>query len=261
MILNRNGDVLEYEGKKYTVGELIYGNTYSEYEGLFGVITEIRDGKDKDTENPTPDIYCAFEKPNSPYDIERLQKRFSDLYGEKKKWGDIAFDEVILSPEEVLIVGSGDMEGGKQTVYLLIEDWATNDNTGISIDVFSTEEEALFNFRLKLRDEYKSGVIGEWNNADNTDDKAGEENSENLVIESSENNFSAYWDGWYSREHYSLSIQQSILNRGLEFGKTKNSVEENAGNSFTECSVQDKHQESGFDNSLLLNDKSTPEME
>lgn len=68
MILKNSGDVFEYEGVRYTVGEFIYANKNSDYEGLFGVIKEIRDGDDKDTDNDTPDIYCAFENPLIPHE-------------------------------------------------------------------------------------------------------------------------------------------------------------------------------------------------
>ena len=56
MIINRIGAEFEYEGTTYVVGAPIVGTSGSEYEGLYGTITEIRDGEDKETENETPDI-------------------------------------------------------------------------------------------------------------------------------------------------------------------------------------------------------------
>ena len=56
MILNEHGKSIEYDGITYTIGEQIAANNQSEYEGLVGVIVEIRDGDDKETENDTPDI-------------------------------------------------------------------------------------------------------------------------------------------------------------------------------------------------------------
>lgn len=47
MIINRIGAEFEYEGKTYVVGAPIVGTPESEYEGLYGTITEIRDGEDK----------------------------------------------------------------------------------------------------------------------------------------------------------------------------------------------------------------------
>ena len=70
MIINNPGAEFKYEGVKYIIGEPIIGTSESEYEGLFGSITEIRDGEDKDTENETPDFYCTFEPPVLPSDIK-----------------------------------------------------------------------------------------------------------------------------------------------------------------------------------------------
>lgn len=101
MIINHNGAEFSYKGVTFVIGQPIVGTKQSEYEGLYGVITEIRDGKDKDTENDTPDIYCTFEPPVLPHDIERLEKRFSGLYQQSKKLEDISLDEVIMAPEMI----------------------------------------------------------------------------------------------------------------------------------------------------------------
>lgn len=76
MILNRPGDSFAYNREKYTIGGQIIATSASEYEGPTGGIFEIRDGEDKET----PDIYCCFEPPVLPGDIERLEKMFSELY-------------------------------------------------------------------------------------------------------------------------------------------------------------------------------------
>ena len=57
MIINRNGAEFEYKGVSFVIGQPVVGTSQSEYEGLYGLITEIRDGEDKETENDTPDIY------------------------------------------------------------------------------------------------------------------------------------------------------------------------------------------------------------
>lgn len=212
MILKNTGDVFEYEGVKYKVGEFIYANKNSDYEGLFGVIKEIRDGDDKDTENETPDIYCAFENPVIPYDIEQIEKRFSKLYGEEKKLEDIALDEVIMAPEHISVVHGRKTQTGGQTVYILQEDWATDDDEGVSVDVYATFEEALLNLRLKVREEYDSGLIALWLNQ--VSEEEGEEENEDegedgkLVIESYADSFEAYLGGWYNSSHYSVSIKE-----------------------------------------------------
>lgn len=215
MILNKNGDVLEYEGKKYTVGEFIYVNENSDYAGLFGVIKEIRDGEDKDTENETPDIYCAFENPVMPYDIRRIEDRFSALYGEKKTIDDLALDEVIMAPEEISVVHSRKTQTNAPKVFLLIEDWATDDDEGENIEVYSSHEEALLNMRLKVREEYESGLIAMWlTNANENEDDEHDDFDGDIVIDSNADSYEAYLKGFYCSSHYSVSIQEKSIYGG-----------------------------------------------
>ena len=60
---------------------------------------EIRSGDDCETENDTPDIYCAFDPPTSEDIVLELEGRFSALYGEPKTMDDITLDSVIMAPE------------------------------------------------------------------------------------------------------------------------------------------------------------------
>lgn len=139
MILRENGTRFCADGKVFTIGGRISANGESEYEGLFGTITEIRSGADRETENDVPDIYCDFEIPASEEMLRELEARFSDLYGETKTLDDISLDCVIMSPDmlEPLDTPPGKREGIKssasftlphsrtvrllwQTAYLLI---------------------------------------------------------------------------------------------------------------------------------------------
>ena len=72
MIINRPGAQFEYEGTIYKVGGLVVGTESSEYAGLYGTITEIWDGDDRETENDTPDLYCAFDAPALPCEVEEV---------------------------------------------------------------------------------------------------------------------------------------------------------------------------------------------
>lgn len=101
MIINRIGAEFEYEGVTYVIGAPIVGTPESEYEGLFGRITEICDGENKETENETLDIYCSFEVPVLPCEVKELEKRFSELYQEPKIIDDIALDLVIMAPKMI----------------------------------------------------------------------------------------------------------------------------------------------------------------
>lgn len=101
MRLTKNGEIFEYDGKTFTVGGTVVAEDNNEYRGLHGVITEITDGDDKDTENEGPDIYCNFDPPSLPDEIEELERRFSDLYGQEKTLDDICLDDVIMSPDMI----------------------------------------------------------------------------------------------------------------------------------------------------------------
>ena len=99
MILQENGARFCTEGKVFTIGGIICANDESEYAGLCGTVMEIRSGDDCETENDTPDIYCAFDPPTSKDMVLELEGRFSALYGEPKTMDDIVLDSVIMAPE------------------------------------------------------------------------------------------------------------------------------------------------------------------
>ena len=63
MIYHQPGEEFWHEGVCYKVGGRIVANEASDYAGLFGNILEIRTEDDRETDNDTPDIYCAFEAP------------------------------------------------------------------------------------------------------------------------------------------------------------------------------------------------------
>lgn len=46
MIINQEGMRYTYNGMTYTVGAAVMATEASEYRGLYGTITEIRDGAD-----------------------------------------------------------------------------------------------------------------------------------------------------------------------------------------------------------------------
>ena len=118
MILRENGTRFYVEGKVLTIGGRISANGESEYEGLFGTVTEIRSGADRETENDVPDIYCDFETPVAEETLRELEERFSGLYGEAKTIDDISLDCVIMPPDmlEPLDTPPGKREGIRKDI-------------------------------------------------------------------------------------------------------------------------------------------------
>ena len=101
MIYKEPGEKLMYENAAYIVGGRVLANEASEYDGLVGRILEIRTDDDRETENDTPDIYCAFDPP--PLSVARaaLEQTFSQLYDTPKRVEELGLDLVIMAPERI----------------------------------------------------------------------------------------------------------------------------------------------------------------
>ncbi len=203
MILDKRDQEFFYEGTKYYVGQQIVGTKASEYEGLFGTITEIRDGDDKDTDNETPDIYCSFEAPDMPCDVERVEKIFSDLYDEPKKIEDIILDLVIMAPEMIKPLEN---HFPKEKVYLVIEDWAHDDNRGTSYLVATSLEEAKRQMRLIFKKELEEGFLADQLRF-----------NERFIVDSEDLCYDAYEDGYADAEHYMLYIEEHSMQTDYKF--------------------------------------------
>lgn len=194
MIINRIGAEFEYEGTTYVVGAPIVGTSGSEYEGLYGTITEIRDGEDKETENETPDIYCSFEVPALPYEVKKLEDVFSELYGQNKTIDDIILDFVIMAPS--MVEPLDDLKECRQhpRIYILLEDWAVDGEQGNSSEVYTDFNDAKRLLVQKLKEEQESGCIPQW-----TD-------NEKFVEYSTESLYECYIDGEHCESHYHIAI-------------------------------------------------------
>lgn len=195
MIINKHGEAFEYEGTAYRIGDQIVGNEQSEYRGLFGTIIEIRDGKDKETENETPDIYCSFEAPVLPCEVKELEERFSESYQEPKTIDDIALDLVIMAPE--MICPLEDLKECRRhpMVYVLMENWAVDGEHGNDSEIYTDYNDAKRMMIQKLWEEQeKECLILVWSDL------------ENVVFHSTPDSFECYLDGEYCENHYSISI-------------------------------------------------------
>ena len=199
MILNENGKSFEYDGITYTIGDTIIGTNASEYEGLIGTITEIRDDNDKETENETPDIYCSFEVPLFPEDVKKLEEIFSDLYDEPKTIDDIVLDMVIMAPEMIISTDKRHQDTKKIKVYAVTEDWANNDNYGYDMTLFATEKEAMKEFKTIVATEALNGII--------SDIKC----SSSYVEEIGAKSYECYIDGFQIDNHYTVTVKEKEL--------------------------------------------------
>ena len=101
MIKKQPGEIFEYENFRYSIGDWMRCSEESDYAGLSGIILEIRDGEDRETDNPTPDIYCRLQIPQDTRIIQKLEEKFSKLYGKSVKITDIPLERIILSPYEL----------------------------------------------------------------------------------------------------------------------------------------------------------------
>lgn len=196
MILNKPGESYTWGGKTFVIGEQVYATEESEYHGLIGVITEIRDGKDKETENYLPDIYCQLEDPVLDCDKEELEKRFSALYQCPKKLEDIGLDLVIMGPDMVMPMKALDEQKATIPVFHIYEDWAANGESGSSVIVTTDYDDAKRRFNKMLSEEMMDGVIPIART------KCG------FTMEQRKDFYSCWVDGEYSESHYVLCIKE-----------------------------------------------------
>ena len=194
MIYTKTGETFAVGGETYTIGNHVIGTSESEYEGLFGFVTEIRTGEDKETDNETPDIYVDFIRPELPHKTKELEKTFSELYGEEKTIDDICLDCVIMAPS--MIVPIHHNKTGKD-VYAVIEEWITDDgDVGSDIAIYDSYISAKFELNRIVGLEKDGGMVP---------------TISSLVEESDEDSYEAYEDGRYNECHYSARIVKTKL--------------------------------------------------
>lgn len=199
MLLNKENDSFIYEEKKYAVGDIIVANAQSPYEGLVGIIVEIRDGVDKTTDSETPEILCTFEPPKFGEQIKKYEERFTRLYRQKMTLDIIAFDSVIMAPEHLMSKEESENEKSSICIYSLKEECCI-DGVKLSNQYYFIDKEiAQRQYQICLIQKKKKGVIAHW--AYNKD----------FVETEKENTYECYLDGYYYDYHYYLEIQENKL--------------------------------------------------
>lgn len=203
MIIDRIGAQFQYDGITYTIGGKVCANDASEYEGLYGVITEIRDGDDRETENDTPDIYCQFMLPVLPDDIKALEARFSELYRTEKHLNELGLDMVIMAPEMLRVLEPVE-DTPKLTVYIVREDWAFNGDYGEDFHLATDPDMAKYLFTSLIAEEQENGHVKEWSDRRDMD------------MECKVNSYECWLHDSYCENHYKVYIEQKALSISCE---------------------------------------------
>ncbi len=198
MVIRKTGDTYKYEGMTYTIGERIYANGQSDWEGLFGVVTEIRTGSDKETENETPDICCSFDIPVLPSDVKELEERFSNLYREPKKMEDISLDEVIMAPEMIEPLQSW-ADRKKKDVWAVVVDWSYYGEHGHLEEICAGYPDAKRKLTEYLSEEFDNSTLLQWQADDRYVTVSGKDSYECCEREAYQNN------------HYSICMERKSL--------------------------------------------------
>lgn len=200
MIYNKINDKFQYNEVTYKIGATIIGTDESEYKGLFGTITEIRTGNDKETDNTTPDIYCSFELPLLQQEINDLEARFSELYGEKKWTEDIILDEVILSPAMIKLLSSDKPSQDGLELFIVDEAWAMDGEPDSSITIFTDYDEAKHLMHENLKEDKENGIIS----------RIGD--SDKFISDEGVDFYDGYIDGEHNEDFYKIEIKRVKVN-------------------------------------------------
>ena len=198
MIYNRSGAQFVYKGITYTIGGKVYANSESVYEGLYGVIREIRTDEDLETDHDTPDIYCDFMPPILPDDIKMIEDRFSSFWGTAKTIDDLDIDMVIMVPD-MLSVLDPQADVPKLEIFLVREDWAIDDDYGTSTQIVADYHLAKFHFNNLVFQEMIDGCIRKWK--DRSD----------LETDTRKDFYECWLHDEYYENHYKVTIERAEL--------------------------------------------------
>lgn len=204
MVIKHTGAAYQYKGMTFAIGQRIYANGQSDWEGLFGVITEIRTDGDKETENETADIYCSLDAPVLPADVTELEERFSGLYQEPKTIEDISLDEVIMAPEmiEPLEPWTG---REKKTVWAVAVDWSWHGEHGHLEEICTDYPDAKRKLTEYLSEEFDNSTLLQWQ----ADDR--------YAAVSGNDSYECYEKEDYQRNQYHICIERKDLVMGPVF--------------------------------------------
>lgn len=202
MIISTPKEKFLYRKEIYRIGDTVTANGDGIYAGLLGEICEIRTGRDKQTDNESPEIYCKFHLPILKAGIEELEKKYSEFCGEEKKVEDIHLDSVIMSPDMLSLLKRAE---NSEKIYLLTEDWANDVNSGVNTFAFADISSAKAFLNYYLAYEKCEGLLSRW------------QYKPNFMSEETDVLYSGWIDGEYCSFHYSLRIEEREITPTPEF--------------------------------------------
>lgn len=170
MVVNRPNQKYEYWGATYTIGASVVATNANVYHGLCGTITEIRDGVDRETENEMSSIYCRFEPPVFPNEVQELDQRFSELYRTPKRLDGIALDMVIMAQEMVRGISPDPPVCKMCNVFLLTVRFSTELDSGYITGLYADCGAACFTMLKSIHEERLEGCIKEWAGIDDLEE-------------------------------------------------------------------------------------------
>lgn len=200
MILNKTGEQYIHNGITYTVGGEVFVVDEGPYEGLIGMITEIRDGEDRETDNDTVDIYCDFNLPAIRCECERLAGRFSILHGQPMSLDEINLEQVIMASEMIRSLAN---ENKDTTIHVLTEEWCNDNGFGRDIFVYTDPRKATAKMLQLIRDDKRDGSMSDWMHMND------------FVEEFNGHKYSAWLDNDYEGYHYNLEVEELAIDRSV----------------------------------------------
>lgn len=198
MIINRVGAQFHYDGITYSIGGKVRANSESDYEGLYGIIAEIRDGEDRETDHDTPDIYCDFMPPVLPDEIKALEELFSSVYGEEMELDDIGLEMVIMTPDMLCVLEPTGVEQ-KLSIYIVREEWAFNGDYGEDFHLATDPDMAKYFFTSLIAEEQENGYVKEWSDRRDMD------------LECKADSYECWLHDSYCENHYKVYIEEKAL--------------------------------------------------
>lgn len=100
MRLTSAGEQFYYRGNIFVVGEGVHAIA-SDFQGLYGIVKEIRDGEHLLVPDGPLEILCVFHPPVNRAVTEKIERRHIEINGKHRDIKGICEQEVIMNPSQL----------------------------------------------------------------------------------------------------------------------------------------------------------------